>query len=593
MKRNLLLYIFLLTPVIIFSQEWSVREFGSSPDGLETYDIIVADGRNINQNNVYVTTRNGGVYEWSFNGSTWSYTTILSGPLVNIISLRDGKIKNDGINRIYIAEWSPSNSVVLEATFSGGNWSTTQIGTEPSQVTGIFIGDGRDDGIDRLYVTGIFGLKEYTWNGNSWDIITVLTGVISEGVGEAGDGRNDGVNRLYTDMDFVAEQTWTGSSFSSSSLSATAQWPECLVIGQARNDGVNRVYAKTGGGRLELTYNGGGWDVVSVSDSTKRGDILVARVKSDGLYRVYSNICQGWQTETGEFYEHSWNGNSYNQDMIVDAVSGATGSIITGNGRNDDTIRIYVPHYTAKTIYEITNTSPFVLSFNISTLGDTTFCEGGNVDLQAPSLTNATYQWKKDGIDVGANSNTYTANLSGSYTLERTTEYGTTQSGNSIQVTVNPIPSKPSVVHTGNNYLQCTETGDNYTWYLNSGLLPDNTQTILATQSGTYQVIVTINGCDSEISDGYNHILTSLENIIEEKIKIFNNYAQDLIFISNHYFVPYNLEIYDIYGKLVFRQYVKSTGYGVNTKRFSRGIYTIKIYNKKEVYSQKVIIKRI
>jgi hypothetical protein len=61
-------------------------------------------------------------------------------------------------------------------------------------------------------------------------------------------------------------------------------------------------------------------------------------------------------------------------------------------------------------------TSP---SATITPQGNTTFCQGGSVTLNATTGTNYTYEWYKDGSLInGAGSATYQANLSGNYTVK-------------------------------------------------------------------------------------------------------------------------------------------------------------------------------
>ncbi len=72
----------------------------------------------------------------------------------------------------------------------------------------------------------------------------------------------------------------------------------------------------------------------------------------------------------------------------------------------------------------------------ITALGNTSFCEGGNVTLSA-NAGNYSYQWYKDGTAFG-NTAVLTTSLAGSYTVE-VTDNGTSCSNtsDSVQVTVN------------------------------------------------------------------------------------------------------------------------------------------------------------
>ncbi|MES2559229.1 MAG: HYR domain-containing protein [Bacteroidota bacterium] len=73
---------------------------------------------------------------------------------------------------------------------------------------------------------------------------------------------------------------------------------------------------------------------------------------------------------------------------------------------------------------------------SISALGSTTVCPGGSVTLKnATSGAGYSYQWKKDGVNVGTSSSTYNATSSGTYTLV-VTETGCSSTSNSVSVLV-------------------------------------------------------------------------------------------------------------------------------------------------------------
>ncbi len=82
--------------------------------------------------------------------------------------------------------------------------------------------------------------------------------------------------------------------------------------------------------------------------------IIVGKIRSDGKKRIYAT------TQGGAMYEYSWNGSKYTDSVILDATTGATACLAIGDGRNDDTGRIYVSNYFEGIIYEVTHFEPWV-----------------------------------------------------------------------------------------------------------------------------------------------------------------------------------------------------------------------------------------
>jgi hypothetical protein len=140
-------------------------------------------------------------------------------------------------------------------------------------------------------------------------------------------------------------------------------------------------------------------------------------------------------------------------------------------------------------------------------LSNTTFCEGGTVDIEATMGVGLTYQWKKDGTDiVGATQPVYTAATDGSYTVVVTD--GNTCNGVSlpVDVVVNPVPVASIAIVNGNTefcdgasvtFDGTNSIGQSYVWQKNGVDIPGaNLPTLTTNTAGKYKVIVTgIGGC--------------------------------------------------------------------------------------------------
>jgi len=350
--------------------QWNVAHFGS---GQLTYpfDVRVAKARNDSTNRVYVSERNGRITEWNYGTGSWSKTVVVSA-VSNLALMAIGDVRNDGTNRLYYAEYNKWGDL-HEVTWTGTNWSRITIDQDRSSLN-IFIGDGRNDGRQRLYVGGastsspsnpFVGLWEYTWSAGSWQKLQLhATG--ADGRGTVGNLRNDGVMRVLgngigNSPSFFYDFTWSGSSYASFPIDVAsyALSPDPTDVGCPRNDRTVRVVANTQQGKREYTWNGSAWQSLTFDPLNRRGNMRVARLKSDGLYRIYTSHSS---TPAIPLKEFSWNPSTsqYASNTVVDAVTGATAMFDAGNGRNDGVARLYAPNYAGGELLEITSDSPYV-----------------------------------------------------------------------------------------------------------------------------------------------------------------------------------------------------------------------------------------
>jgi hypothetical protein len=137
-------------------------------------------------------------------------------------------------------------------------------------------------------------------------------------------------------------------------------------------------------------------------------------------------------------------------------------------------------------------------SANVSALGNTTFCEGGSVQLSAPS--GLSYVWSN-----GANTQTVTIGTSGSYTVSVSNAQGCSATSSAVVVTANPNPT----VNAGPDAGICSgaqaqlsaaitpTSGATVVWTPSTGLSNPNIANPVAnpTATTTYTVSVNANGC--------------------------------------------------------------------------------------------------
>ncbi len=152
-------------------------------------------------------------------------------------------------------------------------------------------------------------------------------------------GRNDSINRLYATGGSPAEFTWNGSGWSRVLFSSTIASAYSIAAGDGRNDAVNRIYTGGGSSRLrEWSYNGSTWDSVLIDDRNGSDirSVCLGDIKNDDSIRVVA----GGNDSTTIAYTYQNVSGTWKKDT-VGIKRGIVQDIVIGNGRNDDTNRIY------------------------------------------------------------------------------------------------------------------------------------------------------------------------------------------------------------------------------------------------------------
>ncbi len=197
----------------------------------------------------------GEIYEVSYNHGNWDSIKIdTGGQRVEELFVTDGR--NDGVFRLYAA----INEHIYEYTWSGSEWETVDcsaIGNEPYILScDMYGGDARNDGKNRIYLVA-GGLYELSYNAKNWDSIVIADsnkiGAVTIGIG------NDGINHLYTGSSTgIGEYTFSNGAWKKTANYDTKYKVNDLTVGQGRNDEVNHIYATSDDNHVyEYSYTGG------------------------------------------------------------------------------------------------------------------------------------------------------------------------------------------------------------------------------------------------------------------------------------------------------------------------------------------------
>jgi hypothetical protein len=199
-----------------------VRRVIHQPDNPPPYtnyspgEIAIGDARNDGINRLYCANLNNDLVEYTWTGTEWVKTTIFSGTKFEGIVI--GKARaTDNLNRIYCYR-SKGIRKLYEISYENGNWTMQEIPLPmiPSGhlVDAVLIGDGRNDGVNRLYISSSQSKSyEFKYDGNGWVLESIVSNHIA--IGALGDGRSDGVNRFYgvTDVDSLFEITYSNGGW--------------------------------------------------------------------------------------------------------------------------------------------------------------------------------------------------------------------------------------------------------------------------------------------------------------------------------------------------------------------------------------------
>ncbi|MDD3877977.1 MAG: S8 family serine peptidase [Bacteroidales bacterium] len=296
------------------------------------------------------------------------------------------------------------------------------------------------------------------------------------------------------------------------------------------------------------------------------------------------------QTLTSPDYNYQWQFNgapitSADDSLYTATETGEYTNLVTNNfGCSNNSNSIYI------------NVNPLP-SATVTASDSTVFCEGDSVVLTINTQANNIFEWYKDGTPLtGSNNLPLTVFESGNYHAVITDTIGCIGFSPAVDVTVNPVPAKPTI--TENNGVLFSSSLQGNQWYLDGVLIPGAVQRpYTPTGPGNYSVQVTnAFGCESEMSDPY--LFNAINDpSVDNQFVIYPNPTDGLLYI---YFNSGSentstINIYNLMGQLVYTQSVdnvlNSEYILLNLNNLSTGIYNINFISKESNISKKLIIE--
>jgi len=228
--------------------------------------------------------------------------------------------------------------------------------------------------------------------------------------------------------------------------------------------------------------------------------------------------------------------------------------------------------------------------------GEISVCENSRVTYSIESVTGATsYTWTLPDSWTGdsqSNSITCTTGTAGgTIYLVATNACGNSSPEKSLDISILSQP-EPEITQT-DDILHSNATEGNQ-WYNQNGIIDGETeQDLKVTENGSYYVIVT-NKCGSATSNTINVTITSLNNIkVNNRFKVYPNPAENRVYLTltDDQLTNSKALFINTKGKIVKQEIINSKESTFDISNLPKGVYFIKIINKKTTGIQKLILK--
>ncbi|MFC2080231.1 FG-GAP-like repeat-containing protein [Bacteroidota bacterium] len=212
--------------------------------------------------------------------------------------------------------------------------------------------------------------------------------------------------------------------------------------------------------------------------------------------------------------EEFCNGGSVELSVPVEANSiykwmnfgGAVGDQNTYTATTSGSITLEISNTSGCKVFPTNNSivvtvNPAPPTPGVTVSGDLNFCSGDSTRLRVGESEGITYQWINGTTKISdANSSTYYAKASGDYKAEVTNTYGCSSQSSGESINVKPPPLQPTISYVGSSEICEGETvllnavsnpANVHEWLYNNNSVGSNSTSLIADESGTYNLRVT------------------------------------------------------------------------------------------------------
>jgi hypothetical protein len=303
------------------------------------------------------------------------------------------------------------------------------------------------------------------------------------------------------------------------------------------------------------------------STITPSGQILVC---ASSNFNLVAN------TGTNLSYQWTYNGNDIVNGTNATYLPTATGSYTlkvtdssTGCTKTSDVTAL---------------SSSFVMSPN----GTNSFC--GSQLLTVPLGSSNGYQWKKEGVIIsGANSSTYSATTSGSYTCVITNgSCSSTTSATILNTTSAPTGTSSQSLAPGSTLNSIIVTGTNIQWYSSLSSSTPLTNTTLLVNGTTYYASQTLNGCEGPRLAVTVQVQLGIDDFNTIKISYSPNPVTNFLDVKSNEILK-SVSIMNALGQIVYFKNFNNTDLQLDLANLSTGSYFVKVQSDERQNVFKII----
>jgi hypothetical protein len=221
-------------------------------------------------------------------------------------------------------------------------------------------------------------------------------------------------------------------------------------------------------------------------------------------------------------------------------------------------------------------------------------CVGGSITL-SPS-TGGTWVSSNNSIATITNAGVVSGVSEGSVTFTFTST-STSCSNTTQAVTVAPLPAKPTITSSNLSSATPTLTSSSDTgnqWFRNNvAIVGAINKTLTVTESGSYTVQVTTNGCAGPVSNAVDIVITGIEDhIISGQGRVYPNPAKEVIQVDWSDFktgVNIDVKIYDQVGRSIMAKTMTTSDNQLDVRTLVGGSYIFLARQNEKLMIQRFI----
>jgi PKD repeat protein len=410
----------------------------------------------------------------------------------------------------------------------------------------------------------------------------------------------------------VSQTTTYTVTVSSGTCISTDQVVVTVIPGVTANAGQDANICAGG----SVTLNGQGGTTFSWSPTTGLSDASIANpIANPSQNTTYilttsNGNCSDTDTVTVNITTVSANAGidlsiCAGQSVPLNATGGTSYSWSPAAGLSNAGIANPNANPSATTTYTVTVTSGNCTATDVVTVtvnsvavnagSDLAICSGGSVQLLATSAGNINYSWSPTtGL-----SNPFIANPNAApnstTTYVVTASDGLCTSTDQIIVTVNSLPTTPTILQNGSD-LSCATAAASYQWYLNGAPISGAVnQSYTPTTNGSYAVeVVNGSGC-SALSEPFNFISVSIVEFAKTEINVYPNPNTGVFRVSGSFATKGNvsIDVVSMLGEKIALVYEGSANptfnEDIDISNYANGIYFVRVITNEGSTLKKII----